>query len=492
MGAYSLIAPLGTGGMGAVYLARKLGLDEPDRYAIKVMLPHLSGDERFTSLFLHEARIATRVRHRNVCRVIDYGAEHGTYYIAMEHLSGRTLSALMGAICAAPPAEAYAARRELVSVLADVADGLEHAHELKGDDGQPLAIVHRDVCTPNIFVTDAGVAKILDFGIALYADRSFRTATGEMKGHLAYVAPELLAGMRADRRADVWSLAVLLWEAIALRRLFRRDSEAATINAVLHDPLPRLAESAPDVPPEVDAALARGLERERERRIESAVELVRGVMDALGFERARADEIAALATRWAPAEHLDTSTYSVTTGGLVDHDAATLLKPEPPLDPDLATHLTRRRHRKWPIALAVAAGLVLVLGGAAGALVGLRGEDAGPPPRVQLPAPEPVALATTKIAPVEAPPAVEEPDEPEVTAAPARPRRARARSGELVVPASSGWSEVWVDGERLGFSPLVRALPAGRHRVTLRRDGEVIERRTISIRPGRRTLVQPR
>ncbi|MDQ3034066.1 MAG: serine/threonine protein kinase, partial [Myxococcota bacterium] len=298
MGAYSLLDPIGTGGMGAVHVARKRGIDDGERYAVKVMLPHLSGDDRFVSLFLHEARIATRVRHPNVCRVIDYGSEDGTYYIAMELLEGRTLAATIEQLVPVPASEARALRRVLLSIVADAAAGLEHAHELEDDVGRPLSVVHRDVCPSNVLVTERGVAKILDFGIALYADRSFLTTTGEMKGHLAYVAPEILAGMRADRTADVWSLAVVAWEVIAGRRLFRRDSEAATISAVLHDPVPRLSSELPDLPPALDAAIARGLERDRARRTTSTTELVRAILDALGTERASPGEIAQSLARW--------------------------------------------------------------------------------------------------------------------------------------------------------------------------------------------------
>lgn len=481
MGAYSLLAPIGAGGMGAVYLARKIGIEEDERYAIKVMLPHLTGDARFVSLFLHEARIAAQIRHRNVCRVIDYGSEEGTYYIAMEHLRGHTLSEVLGRLSGATSDRA-STRRVLMSILADVADGLEHAHELKSDDDRPMRIVHRDVCTPNLFVTDQGIAKVLDFGIALYADRSFRTSTGEMKGHLAYVAPEILAGMRADRSADIWSLAVIAWEAIALERLFRRDSEAATINAVLHEPVPRLSERFDDVPPAVDDALARGLARERGQRVGSAVQLMAEIFDAFGFERAPAPEVAAQLARWMPDR----------VGGRAADDQA--VEPGEPVgdtrtvstdDHPTFTRSRAGRARIWIVA--AAAGLIAF--SASMALFLLRPDEpvlSQQLPTLALTAPEHPAAEPVEVeAKVEPAPEVDAP-------APSRARRpARAGSGELVVPPGGEWSEVWVDGERLGFSPLARSLPSGRHRVTLRRDGEVLERRTVVIRPGKRTVLRP-
>lgn len=466
MGAYTLLSPIGTGGMGAVYLARKHGIDEPDRYAIKVMLPHLTGDDRFVSLFLHEARIAIRVRHPNVCRVIDYGSEKGTYYIAMELLRGRTLSASLTQLAAAPPSDAQLVRRVLMTILTDVADGLEHAHELADDSGRPLQVVHRDVCPPNVFVTDEGIAKILDFGIALYADRSFQTTTGEMRGHLAYVAPEILAGMRADRSADVWSLAVIVWEALASQRLFRRESEAATISAVLHEPIPSLSKWIPGIPPAVDAAIARGLDRDRSRRSTSAAALMRAVSGAFGFERASASEVAECLTRWLAGDTEECDAALATAA--YNQEVETVLSPREhehehdALDALEASATTPRRRPRAQIvgvvgiaALSVAS-IAYLLAAADG------GARATPMPSSE--GPVPLALHAPDEAPDDAPrpvppnpslpPAAIElaPDvEPEQLEAGADSesrdgrRRLRARAGELVVPAGGEWSEVWVD-----------------------------------------------
>lgn len=263
VGPYLLGPQVGRGGMGVVHLATD---PAGRRLAVKLLHPHLCDDPELARMFYDEARVAQLVDHPNVCRVTDFGRHGELLYLAMEHLQGAPLSEVLRQ---RGPLPIWMAAR----VVADAARGLHSAHELRDEHGQPLGLVHRDVSPQNVFVSYDGMAKVLDFGVARTRGRIASTAQGVLKGKLSYMSPEQVEELPIDRRADVWALGVILWEAIAGARLFDRGNHLDVARAVLTADVPPLRERRPGCPPELEAIVDKALQEEPMRRYASAGEL---------------------------------------------------------------------------------------------------------------------------------------------------------------------------------------------------------------------------
>ena len=275
LGGFKLQEKIGRGGMASVYLAHKTGPGGFDQLsAVKVVHPHLALERGFMEMFMDEARIAAMVNHPNVCRVFDFGHDGDTYYLAMEHLTGETWASVVGR---ALERKGRRYQRLLpvltAAVLSQVCEGLHAAHEARGHDGQPLRIVHRDVSPKNVFVTYDGTVRVLDFGIASAVDRLHATRTGTIKGNLAYMAPEQMKNSDVSRQADIWSVGVMLWEAMARQRLFRRGTDAATMLAVDDGPPSRMPGGTGRVAPSLVPIAYRALDRDPDRRFRTAREM---------------------------------------------------------------------------------------------------------------------------------------------------------------------------------------------------------------------------
>ena len=216
-GRYELLRPVARGGMAIVWLARvkgKLGFEK--LVAVKTILPHLAKDESFRTMFLDEARIASRIRHPHVASMEDLGEDDGTLYMVLEWIHGDSLARLFDA---ASKSGRPVPLDVLLRILADACAGLHSAHELRGEDGRSLDVVHRDVSPQNLLVTSAGVTKVIDFGIAKALDRvAEQTRVGLLKGKVEYSAPEAVRMKPCDRRVDVWALGVILYQFLAGRR----------------------------------------------------------------------------------------------------------------------------------------------------------------------------------------------------------------------------------------------------------------------------------
>jgi serine/threonine-protein kinase len=276
IGRYRVCYRIAQGGMASVYLARLEATSGFSKWvALKIIHPNIATEPRFVAMFLDEARIAARLDHPNLCTVFDFGEDDGRYYLAMEYLHGETLGNV--ARCAWSTQGALPCELA-VRLVADAARGLHYAHEIKADDGSNANVVHRDVSPENIFVTYSGSAKVVDFGVAR-ADDQFheRTTTGELKGKLAYMSPEQIHERRVDRRTDIWSLGVVLWEVTVGRRLFRRPTDAATVFAITRDPITLPSRLATDYPRDLEAIVMRALERDLTKRYQTAQDLCRAL-----------------------------------------------------------------------------------------------------------------------------------------------------------------------------------------------------------------------
>src|SRR5690606_6613155 len=263
-GRYRLAYQLASGGMGTVFLARAAGPAGFEKLvALKRIHPHMATDRRFVSMFLDEARIAAQIQHPNVCSVIDFGEVDGNYFLTMPFILGESLNRVIGTAARLPPGP-VADLLPLVAarLVADACEGLHAAHELRDEQGNPRDVVHRDVSPHNLMVGYDGVVRVLDFGVASARDRHYQTTTGEVKGKFAYLAPEQIEAQKVDRRADIWALGVVLWEAVTARRLFARVSMAATIRAVSMLKVPSVRELAPHAPAALDAVVQKALARD--------------------------------------------------------------------------------------------------------------------------------------------------------------------------------------------------------------------------------------
>src|SRR5215831_12636665 len=276
LGRYQIIGRLATGGMAEVYLA--LSGDLPGfrtLVVVKRILPHLASNAQFIRMFLDEARLAALLDHPNIVRIIEVGHDGEDYFLVMELVQGKPLSAVLrkAAKEKSPLTPALAA-----FVVAQAANGLGYAHNLVDSDGQPLNVVHRDVSPQNVLVSFEGAVKMIDFGIARALGRVSETSPGGLKGKIEYMAPEQASAEEVDLRADVFALGVVLWEALTGRRLFRRETELATMRAIVDDPIPRPSEMVP-VSPQLEAIVMRALEKRRGARFQTAQEM------ALSLER---------------------------------------------------------------------------------------------------------------------------------------------------------------------------------------------------------------
>jgi serine/threonine protein kinase len=262
---------IGEGGMAEVYLARQRGpMNFQKIVVVKTIHPHLARKQKFIKMLLDEATIAALLKHPSVVDIYDLGVEDGTYFIAMEYLAGEPLLSVLRAGVKKKALDIPSTAR----LISEVADGLHAAHELQDPGGRALELVHRDITPGNIVVLYTGQVKIVDFGIAKARGRlADQTDADHFKGKLGYVAPEQVKGEGIDRRADIFSLGVVMWESLSLRRLFRKDTPAAAAEAILNKNIPPPSKFRSSVPPRLDSICMRALARDPDERYATAAEL---------------------------------------------------------------------------------------------------------------------------------------------------------------------------------------------------------------------------
>jgi serine/threonine protein kinase len=242
--------------------------------ALKRLLPSFSEDEAFVQMFLQEARIAARLRHESICPLYELGQVEQDYYLTMEFIYGHDLRATLKALkrkdeTMNPWICAFIAQR--------VATALEYAWTAIDDDGKPLHLVHRDISPQNIMVGFDGSVHVIDFGIAKIANSSVQTAAGVLKGKYAYMSPEHAGSLPLDRRSDIWSLGVVLYEQLSGKRLFIGGSVADTLDQVLSRDIPVLE----DVPAPLRQVVERMLNRDLDERYQTHAEVAAALQTAL-------------------------------------------------------------------------------------------------------------------------------------------------------------------------------------------------------------------
>src|SRR5215471_13859635 len=278
LGRYEILGKLAAGGMAIVYVARAHGVTGFERLvAIKVLHSNLAHEEEFIKMFLDEARLAASIRHPNVVPTIDISdAEKAGYFIVMEYIEGDHLGQLLSS---ANKAAEKLPIRVTLRVICDALGGLGAAHDLVDEQGRSQNLVHRDVSPHNIMVGRDGVARLTDFGVAKAEDRLTHTRDGQVKGKLAYMAPEQAASGTTDTRSDLFSMGVILWECLTGTRLMRAESTGATLHKLLHGEIPKPSSVDPGLEP-LDPVLEKALARDPEQRFQTAEAFARAIEDA--------------------------------------------------------------------------------------------------------------------------------------------------------------------------------------------------------------------
>lgn len=286
---YRLLARLGSGGMAEVYLVLSEGPGGFNKLQVlKLMRSDLTDQERpdFLQMFQDEARLAARLNHPNIVQSYEVGAEDGQPFIIMEFLEGQPLHRVQQR--SRHRGGGFPLERELF-VLCQVLEGLDYAHRLTDYDGTPLNIVHRDVSPQNVFITYAGQTKLVDFGVAKTLESS-KTRAGVVKGKVAYMPPEQVTGGSLDHRADLFSVGVLLWEAIAGQPMHADLSVYESLSRLVKGELPKIRDVAPEVPRPLERIVQRALELDPSERYPDAESFrhdLHEYLDSLGKVTAR-------------------------------------------------------------------------------------------------------------------------------------------------------------------------------------------------------------
>jgi tRNA A-37 threonylcarbamoyl transferase component Bud32 len=295
-GDYELLGEIASGGMATLYVARHAGASGVERLvAVKRVHSHMLKEPGFRAMFQDEARMAALVRHPNVVRVLDVVETEGELLMVLDYVESVSLSALLWAM---REGDEPLPLGVTVRILADVLSGLHAAHETTDVRGRPLGIVHRDFSAQNILVCADGSSQLIDFGIAKASKRLTQTTTGVVKGKVQYMSPEQARGAEVDRRSDLFSAGIVLFEALTGSTPFAADSSdpSAVLLRILLDPIPPASSIAPHVPPALDAVVEHSLERARDERYQTAAEMRDALLAA--FPPAPPSAVHSLVERW--------------------------------------------------------------------------------------------------------------------------------------------------------------------------------------------------
>ena len=277
-GKYKLLNRIAIGGMAELYQAKLIGDQGFEKLvAIKKILPYLAEETKLIKSFIDEAKLAAYLQHPNIVQVYDFGSVDNTYFIAMEYLYGKDLTAIT---------KQYKEKGMPLSIenalyiITQVCSGLEYAHKLKDFRGKPLNIIHRDIGPHNIFITYGGQVKIIDFGIAKAATQRQKTQIGSIKGKIAYMAPEQAQAEKIDHRSDIYAMGILLYEMLTHERMFDGDTYSV-FTKVLESEYTPAREVNKELPPDLCDIIDKALKKDREERYQAAEEMLSDVENCM-------------------------------------------------------------------------------------------------------------------------------------------------------------------------------------------------------------------
>ena len=460
-GRYEILGPLGRGGMGMVYKARDRRLDEV--VAIKVLRPDFGSDPTMAARFRSEIKLARKVRHRNVCAIHDYGEDGGLLYISMEYVEGVDLKQVLKRSGALAADRGY-------EVAIQIAEGLQAVHD--------AGIIHRDLKTPNIMSDGAGVARLMDFGVAKRVGEGAATVTGQIVGTPEYMSPEQAQGHKVDTRSDIYALGIVLYEIFTGQVPFRGETPISTILKHLNDPPPLEGPQAAGIPASLKPVLRRCLAKDPADRYATAREVGDALREARHPSRRQqpmATEVMGAPTlpRAIPPRRRGLSPWLLAIP-LVAAGAFSLL-PRPPAPLDVAAPPPSTLAAAPTLTAAVPATLPP-------ASVPAVPVDPGPATAVPRPSVRSSRAPSSPAAALPAPTAIPAP----ATTLPAPPSTAAAITGPgLLQIVVKPWGEVDVDGRSVGTTPLDRlSLPSGTHAVTVRHPSYEPWEGRVTIRAG--------
>jgi serine/threonine protein kinase len=270
-GEYKILKKIATGGMAEVFLAKRIGMKGFEKLlAIKRIHPQFSENEEFIAMFIDEAKLAAKLNHRNIVQIYDFGSQQDSYYIAMEYIFGKDLRSIMKK---SKDRGEHLPLAQCAYIITEAAKGLEYAHTLKDHFGKPLQIIHRDISPQNILLSYEGEVMLADFGIAKAASKSTETRAGVLKGKILYMSPEQAWGKTIDRRSDLYSLGVVLYEMATNRKIFDADSEFSMLEKVRNAEVEFPSDIFESLPKNFLHIIKKALEKNPENRYQSAHEM---------------------------------------------------------------------------------------------------------------------------------------------------------------------------------------------------------------------------
>jgi serine/threonine-protein kinase len=461
---YHVLMELGRGGTAVVKAGIARGIGGFTKIVVlKNIKEEFLSDRETVRMFITEARLSARMNHPNVVQVYEVFRQNRLPVIVMEYLDGQPLARVQPRAFGDP---AYTTAMA-ITILCRVLAGLHHAHTLADYDGTPLELVHRDVSPQNVMLTYDGQVKLVDFGIAKLSSSSQNTKTGVVKGKIAYMAPEQLEGGGLDRRGDLFSVGVMLWESIARRRMWGGRSDAEIVRCLVLDDVPQIRQAVPNVDPELGRICDKALAMSPDERYLSAAQF-QSDLEAYLASRAlvvRQEDIAEMVNRTCAdlrddsAEQLKGELAKFAAGATGWGDALSAFENLDTPAPESGV----RRNKWWLLALAALLGL-----GTLAAVYGLMGAGQPAAPVAQRPAPpEPRAPAPPAPAPREA------------AASPSPPLPAQVTLRVNVTPPDAAVS---LDGQRLAGSPLAISVAAADVEHELRAEAEGYEAVTRKLR----------
>ncbi len=270
-GKYQLLDKIAVGGMAELFRAKLTGVQGFEKLiAIKKILPNLSEEENLITAFIDEAKLAALLHHENIVQIYDFGSMDDEYFIAMEFLFGKDLRTIRRT---AKKRDLALSMENIFYVISRICAGLDYSHNLKDLQGRPLNIIHRDINPQNILITYEGQVKIIDFGIAKAASQNTKTRENLIKGKLAYMSPEQANGSVIDHRSDIFSTGIIMYELLAVRRMFKGETMhvLSLVRDAQYDPP---EEVIPDLPPKLNEILRRALAKDPDDRYQSAGEMM--------------------------------------------------------------------------------------------------------------------------------------------------------------------------------------------------------------------------
>jgi serine/threonine protein kinase len=447
LGRYQVIRPLAEGGMADVLLARTRGIEGFERHVvIKRIHAEQARDHRYVTMFLDEARLAASLHHHNIVQVNDVGEEDNEYFFAMEYVHGEDVRAVLNTVTRK---NERVPLEHIITIVTATAAGLHHAHEQRKPDRTPLGIVHRDVSPANILIGYDGGVKVADFGIAKAAHRNDATNSGLLKGKVAYMSPEQCNSEPVDRRSDVFSLGIVLYELVTARPLFQCENDFLSMSAIVHGRITPPSQHAPGLPAELEAIMMKALATAREDRYATADEM-RLALEAFANNSGLRTSTTALADYmklqfgerpepWLARDDADDPEIEIT--GSTQPILATVLGHKP-----IAVSAPPKRRRIWIAgALAVVAvcgvSLVVVAQGDKPVAGERRADDNRSAAPAVMPAPTPAPAARHDVAPLPKQPelAVDPAPETVPTAAPQKKQRKAKPKAEQTPATNKHW-----------------------------------------------------